>query len=581
MANQGVPQRAPAARVAGHRRRLPRPPASRNPVPRSRTMPNLESAAASSGFYPDSEEGASRTHAREGSTSMATFHAPSRLPAGLDPGDQSPSLTAAGSASSAAADVKRKHGLAIANPFRKQAASAAQMHMPLPPATPTKAAKLLGMVPESLGVADDEQPGGKLPVLTPDTKPPGRFFEDFETDSDDEEQPKSKGFWAGTKDTAKKMSGSLSPFTNRVQSFSPRPAPRPFLPLVAHMTAHEMETNFVNRIGLVDSDHALPYAPDAPTRPESSEHAHRQRFPPRTVNMHLAQKEMMNRMTPITEASHDDMGAAYLHGEDTYELDVIDEYANDNVSSRSLVNIPQRVQSLQAPASRTDNGSMPRFQQSELWNEHEVLPSTPARGRKQAPMVVRHRSPLQTVESQLLDVAEKELVNNKDAKAKKEFSPKAGEKSAHGTPGEVDTMKPLPPAAGDEQPDVLEEFLNKALEECDKRDATRKALDAQVAVMRAKHEKDKEDFAKLCARFKAWDAVSSLETTKETTKEEEAPRGSPSDEYYSSDEGHVPLRKSIDLSEEPTVHTATAMTFIRVTPGMVKKIDIPPRKKKT
>tara|TARA_R110002003_G_scaffold121_26_gene10886 strand:- start:10603 stop:10833 length:231 start_codon:yes stop_codon:yes gene_type:complete len=51
------------------------------------------------------------------------------------------------------------------------------------------------------------------------------------------------------------------------------------------------------------------------------------------------------------------------------------------------------------------------------------------------------------------------------------------------------------------------------------------------------------------------------------------------DDEESEDDDDLPsLRSSIDLSEEPTVHVATAMTITRVTPGMVKLVNIPPRR---
>ncbi|KAF2872165.1 hypothetical protein BDV95DRAFT_606724 [Massariosphaeria phaeospora] len=47
------------------------------------------------------------------------------------------------------------------------------------------------------------------------------------------------------------------------------------------------------------------------------------------------------------------------------------------------------------------------------------------------------------------------------------------------------------------------------------------------------------------------------------------------------EEGSNPsIRSSIDLDEEPTLHVARQMTITRVTPGMVKLVDIPPRKNK-
>lgn len=40
------------------------------------------------------------------------------------------------------------------------------------------------------------------------------------------------------------------------------------------------------------------------------------------------------------------------------------------------------------------------------------------------------------------------------------------------------------------------------------------------------------------------------------------------------------IGSDIDLDEEPTLHVAQPMTFTRITPGMVKLVDIPPRKSK-
>jgi hypothetical protein len=51
------------------------------------------------------------------------------------------------------------------------------------------------------------------------------------------------------------------------------------------------------------------------------------------------------------------------------------------------------------------------------------------------------------------------------------------------------------------------------------------------------------------------------------------------EEEESEDDDDLPsLRSSIDLSEEPTIHVATAMTITRVTPGMVKLVNIPPHR---
>ncbi|KAF2793970.1 hypothetical protein K505DRAFT_361535 [Melanomma pulvis-pyrius CBS 109.77] len=51
----------------------------------------------------------------------------------------------------------------------------------------------------------------------------------------------------------------------------------------------------------------------------------------------------------------------------------------------------------------------------------------------------------------------------------------------------------------------------------------------------------------------------------------------PDDSDSEIDDG---IGSDIDLDEEPTLHIAQPMTFTRITPGMVKLVDIPPRKSK-
>ena len=80
--------------------------------------------------------------------------------------------------------------------------------------------------------------------------------------------------------------------------------------------------------------------------------------------------------------------------------------------------------------------------------------------------------------------------------------------------------------------------------------------------MKALHEKMKKDFQKK-------DGVPSGQCN-------HAHKIDDDDSY----DGLVSIRSSIDLDEEPTVHVATAMTFTMITPGMVKLVDIPPRRKK-
>lgn len=95
----------------------------------------------------------------------------------------------------------------------------------------------------------------------------------------------------------------------------------------------------------------------------------------------------------------------------------------------------------------------------------------------------------------------------------------------------------------------------------DKLEAEKQEMDAKIAHLRREHEKMKLDFNA---------AVTRAEESKTAATEE----------VDDDDDDLISLNSSIDLDEEPTVHEANVVTFTRVTPGMVKLVDIPPRKKK-
>jgi hypothetical protein len=400
-----------------------------------------------------------------------------------------------------------------------------------------------------------------VPVLTaPGSKSPGKIFENIETD-DEDEPPKSKGFWGNSKKTAKKMWESPSRLVTRQQ---PNNTNRPSLPAFLSTNPEDLQTDYVNRIGLVESDRPMQYAPESHTRSDSDDPAHRRRPHPKTVNKHLAQKELIDRMTPITEASHDNMSAVYRDGEDNSELDVIDEYT-DNYQPYTSLAIPERVELLKLPApyalfelgpddiSPIDSGSERGVRLAEKWEEYDVHPGTPVGIKKQEPMAVRRRSPLQVVENRFLDVAEKELEAQTNAKINEGESPEQDAYSIHGTPAELSKAKQFP-TIDHSHLTPFEVEIRKALEACDAYDSDRKVIDTKVARMKADHEKFKKDFEPYLARAEGREVVEDDET--------------------------VSIRSSINLGEEPTLHVATAMTFMRITPGMVKLVDIPPRKNK-
>lgn len=511
---------------------------------------------------------------------LTAVDAPSGIPADLRARDGSPTPTS-DSASSAATDRKKKHGLTLSNPFRKPAPPA---QTPLPPATPTKAAKLLGLEPESphgvpvpthhssgtLDGINEEQPHIKLkqgwpqqhyaPAQTaPNYQSASRVFENIETD-DEDEPLKSKGFWGNSKKTAKKMSDQFYRLFNPSQPDIDRIS----LPPIIDSTPEGLVTNYVYSIGLTDYDRSThdyyEPLPPPPPRSEPKNVARRQQIPPKTISKHKARKEQMDRMTPVTEASHDNMKAAYREDEekDDSEMDVIDEYADDNLSSTDFVP-PQRSESLMPLAFRGPYELAPGDEdlgqnvaaEKEEWDAVHL--GTPVQINKRLPAVVHRQSPLQAVENQFLDAAEKELEAKQHIRTKEDDSPPEHEYFVHGTPVELSKAKLLPDVEGHHlTPFELE--LQKMRIECDVRDATRIALDKEVDVLKESHVQFKKDFAPYQALVKGSEIV--------------------------EDDDHISIRSSIDLDEEPTLHVARAITITRVTPGMVKLVDIPPRKNK-
>jgi hypothetical protein len=385
------------------------------------------------------------------------------------------------------------------------------------------------------------------------------FYENIETD-DDDEPPKSKGFFHNSKKTAKKMSGSLrdlftSPSRPNFNYSS--------LPSINDASPDGLYTNFVDSIGFPDFDRpARPTeAHHEPPRPVPKNDARLQQVPPKTISKHRAKKEQakdqMKKMGPVTEASRDSMSAPYQKGEDNdnSEIDLIDEYATDRRSDPIFS--PPRSESLMphafgGPYTLTPADMLPFDQvpEQEMVAEEEesfaVHPGTPVQTNKPLP-ALRRRSPLQVVEDRFLDVAEQELEAKQNMRVREGESTPEDEYSVYGMPVELSKAKPI------QQLTPFELQLQKMRIECDINDAKRIEMDKQVAAMKERHEQFKKDFG----------AYQALANGSEIVE----------------DDDHVSIRSSIDLDEEPTLHVARAVTITRVTPGMVKLVDIPARKK--
>jgi hypothetical protein len=453
--------------------------------------------------------------------------------------------------------------------------------------TPTKAAKLLGVTLEtgvtegSYAVQDDGSAFDSVndasprlrygwprqhsaPVLTTsDNTTMSRFHEeDITTDL-----PKSKRFWDNSKKTAQKLSESLTHF---IASPKP-PVPSHLMPSLIDLNPRCLEANFVNSIGVNEPHYSLQDFFEVPSHPAPAASSRRR-------GIKKGQKEL-DRMTPITETSQDDMNIAYRHGTDNTELDVISEYTQDDLPHTGTI-LPKRNESLAMmftnPLELASDDAPPigkylqqasAAEKEKELNGHPGLPFDLSQIKRQEPMMVQLRSPLQIVENRLLDVAEMELEARKDSQVKEGGSPGEGDYSVHGTPIELSKAKqPLAAHVNEAVLAVENRFLDSAelkLEErrfaIAKLEASKLLLDTKVAALKESHEKMKKEFA----------AMKFCDTPAHNIEASDS----------SDDDDLVSIRSSIDLDEEPTIHTAVAMPFIRVTPGMVKLIDISPRKK--
>jgi hypothetical protein len=233
-------------------------------------------------------------------------------------------------------------------------------------------------------------------------------------------------------------------------------------------------------------------------------------------------------MAPITETSHDELRSAYRISEDTNELDIISEYEHGHPPlsapllrshTESMLTPNYRFELSEHDLSPTDQviEVEPQAEKEYALRPHPGAPVDFNKVKPQQTPVIHLRGPLQTVEDRLLAETEREL-------------------------------------------EAIKAHL-------DEQEATRLDMDAKVAAMKVSHEKMKKEFTAATRGFDVHD---------ESIHSHECDDSDDSDE----DNDLVSICSSIDLDEEPTVHVAKAMTFTRVTPGMVKLVDIPPRKKK-
>ncbi|KAH7400658.1 hypothetical protein DE146DRAFT_612316 [Phaeosphaeria sp. MPI-PUGE-AT-0046c] len=562
----GLPSRPPAAKVGGQRRRLARPP-QRPPhgVPRSNTLPVIPAESSSFSFGGaagdvGSENDTSSSQERdfvtyqEGATpleiSQSMLHfLDRRLPVqsrGRDEASPTPTMA---SAASAVAEGKKKHGgLTLSNPFRSSSRQNLEQ-TPLPPATPTKAAKLLG-VNTNTGAANEVRP---------------RTAKNDSSALD--------GFWKSSNKASTKK--SVISFRN---PFATREIPSPIqyaAPDYRLSLSTVGNADFIgDRYTHVSTEQRSPERTQSQGTPHvsasSSENPRRKN---RKGRRNRKERSPVDRMTPITEASRDNMGSAYLDGDDDTELGVIDEYASDSAPSGGSVR-PPRNESLMAPQRgpfglTTDELSANDDADKYDDKGEETVPKkytgtsvNRKEHRNQLPSLFPLRSPLQDVEDRLLDATEKGLRAKKPGKFEKNKTSEEARATCK-MPAEPSTVEQSSSTYHNGHMQVVEEpwtapkeVVVDALETTIKNlKAQKMLLDYEVNQLKASHEQMKEDFKPYANKAK--------KASENAGKEDS-----------------VSIRSSIDLDEEPTLHIARAMPMMRITPGMVRLVDIPARKKK-
>jgi hypothetical protein len=384
-----------------------------------------------------------------------------------------------------------------------------------------------------------------------------RLYDNIDV-SDDDEPPKARGFWGHSKQAAKKLLGSPPP-------------PQPSVAQISRRKWEDMQTDFVD--SMTDPILAAP-----PRRNRQNKH-----------------QKYIERMTPITEASHDNMSAAYHGDGDSTELDVINEYSRISRFQGELT-FPRSQSFQQFPryelAERDLSSPNDYYERDASADQEAAYAMHPgasvgiSRLRDKPLPFLQVRSPLQAVEDRLLDATEASLGAAKHSIVNQDESPEEEDHSVHGTPvglskakGKQPDHSSPPPAHETCTSDELEDQLQQIMIDMDRQEAERLEMDKKVAAMKAEHERFEKNFNAAKATYdpeKASASDNACHCCDECKCIGEC-------DCVDAD-GLKPIRRSIDLDklfkEEPTLHTATAMPILRVTPGMVKLVDIPPRKKK-
>jgi hypothetical protein len=428
---------------------------------------------------------------------------------------------------STATDGKKKPGLfgtkrpkALDRP--NSSSQAPLMTSPLPPTTPSKAAQFFGLEPK--------------PRST-DSPRRGQLHDDGTTDEDAPVRPTLRKQVSLPLLTRSKLGADITtkskeayvepdlPKQKKANKTGKNKGLRMLIPAFAGSKRAVIQhtTAATTHFDLDKDDADIDYSND------SKLYEHRFRIPastrpvPAVPRRRVRKKspKSLERMSPITETSFEELLTAYHEDEDATELGVISEYEYDDPPYSAGGMLPRSHTESVIPHQNAfeldEDGLSPKkgFDDDELADEEDcaIHPGTKVdvkRVRWQQPTTMCIRSPLQTIEDDYLDSTEESM------------------------------------------------RLQARRMTVDRVEAEKRAMDCEHAVLRFEHEKKKLNFENIKTRGHV------------CANPEPAHEGSDED-----DNDLVSLCSSIDLDEEPLVHEAKVVTFTRITPGMVKFVDIP------
>ncbi|CAG5149902.1 uncharacterized protein ALTATR162_LOCUS2484 [Alternaria atra] len=232
--------------------------------------------------------------------------------------------------------------------------------------------------------------------------------------------------------------------------------------------------------------------------------------------------KLLDRMAPIMETSHDELRSSYHNSEHNPELGVISEYEQYNPFIKPP--LPQlHTESLLTLDPRYE------LEEDDLSPTDQVVEAEAEEGEEEFAIHPGNALDVQNIVDQ--------------------------------PPAVFRLRSPLQTVEG-RLLDEAEAQLAIGMAQQNRNDAARLILDTDYADLKASNETMRMEFA--AAKHGV------------TCEARELFDGADSED----DEDLISICSSIDLDEEPTVRVAKVIPFTRITPGMVKLVDIPPRKKK-